>query len=79
MVGWIPLDDILLVDDLGDAFNEPPHILAMRDHRHSFFAHTRAFLQPDRDRNGGHLDPENLKRVKLFPDLIPDVEWKDRW
>jgi hypothetical protein len=22
MVGWIPLDDILLVDDLGDAFKE---------------------------------------------------------
>lgn len=79
IVGWISLDDILLVDDLGDAFNEPPHILAMRDHRHGSFTHTRAFLQPDRDPDGDHLDLENLKRTRLFPDPIPDREWKQRW
>lgn len=79
IVGWIPLDDILAVDNLGDAFNEPPHILAMRDHRHRFFTHTRVFLQPDRDPDSDHLDPGNLKRMSLFPDPIPDVEWKHRW
>jgi hypothetical protein len=36
MVGWIPLDDIFFVDDLGDAFNEPPHLIVTRDDRHGF-------------------------------------------
>ena len=74
VVGWIPLDDILLVDDLGDAFNEPPHILATRDHKYGFFAHTRAVLQLDRKTDDDHLDPSNLKRAELFPVPIPDVE-----
>jgi hypothetical protein len=78
-VGWISLDDILLVDDLGDAFNQPPHILAVRDHRHGFFKHTRTYLQADRDQGGVHLDPDDLKRTRLFPDPIPDVERKNRW
>lgn len=79
VVGWIPLDDILLVDDLGDAFNEPPHMLVTRDHPHGFFTHTRTFLQRDREPNAEHLDPSTLRRTKLFPDPIPDVEWKSRW
>ncbi len=79
IVGWIPMDDILIVDDLGDAFNGPPHILVTRDHRHGFFAHTRTFLQSDRDPDGDYLDPGDLKRTSLFPDPIPDVESKQRW
>jgi hypothetical protein len=78
VVGWIPLDDIVLVDDLGDAFNEPPHILVTRDHKHGFFAHERAYLVRDRD-EGEHVPAEDLRKVKLFPDPIPDVEWSQRW
>jgi hypothetical protein len=76
VVGWIRYDDILLVDDLGDAFNEPPHLLVQRQHKHGFFAHQRSFLQLDRVQDAEPLDPDRLKRTALFPDPIPDVEWK---
>jgi hypothetical protein len=79
VVGWIPYDDILLVDDLGDAYNEPPHVLVTRDHQHGFFAHKRAFVMFDRTDDEKHIPVEELKRVNLFPEPIPDVEWrKDR-
>jgi hypothetical protein len=79
MVGWIPLDDILLVDDLGDIFNEPPHLLVTRDHRHGFFADVRPFLVMDRDLSDDeHIDPAARKRATLYPHPIPDVEWKQR-
>jgi hypothetical protein len=74
VVGWIPYDDILLVDDLGDAFNEPPHVLATRGHAHGFFAQTRSFLRGDRDMDSEPLDAAKLRRIKLFPEPIPDVE-----
>lgn len=79
VVGWIPLDDVLVVDDLGDAFNEPPHLLVTHDHPHGFFSHVRPYIELDRDSSGDHIDPDGLKRVQLFPDPIPDVEWKQGW
>lgn len=76
VIGWIPYDDILIVDDLGDAYNESPHVLVERVHRFGFFAHQRSFIQLDRDRESGILHPEELRRARLFPNPIPDVEWK---
>lgn len=77
MAGWIPLDDILLVDDLGDAANDPPHLLVTRDHRHGFFTRVRRSLVLNGDRSDKYIDPATLKRAKLFPDPIPDVEIPD--
>jgi hypothetical protein len=77
IVGWIDYDDILLVDDLGDAFHEPPHVLVNRGPR-GFFAHTRELLQLDRDHARDPYDPAKLRRTRLFPDPIPDVEWRER-
>jgi hypothetical protein len=83
MVGWIPLDDILLVDDLGDAANDPPHLLVTRDHRYGFFTDVRRSLVLDGHRSDEHIDPAALKRAKLYPDPIPEVEIPDpewnRW
>jgi hypothetical protein len=78
-VGWIRLDDILLVDDLGDIFNEPPHVLVTREHKYGFFGHVRQYLELDRHDTHERLDPDELRRVNLFPDPIPDVEWKREW
>jgi hypothetical protein len=74
VVGRIPLDDILLVDDLGDAANDPPHLLVTRDHRHGFFTRVRQSLILNGDRSAEHIDPAALKRAKLYPDPISDVE-----
>jgi hypothetical protein len=84
-VGWIMLDDVLLVDDLGDIVNDPPHILAMRGAQHGFFTRTRLYIRPE-ESPGAHppLTPkpelrplEDVKRLSLFPDPLPDVEWGD--
>ena len=48
IVAWIDYDDIMLVDDLGDAFHEPLHVFVNRGPR-GFFSHTQAFLQLDRN------------------------------
>ncbi len=79
VIGWIRLDDILLVDDLGDVFNEPPHILVRREHENGFFAHSRAFVEVDHGAKRESYPASELRRAKLFPDPIPDVEWKQRW
>lgn len=76
VVGWIPYDDILLVDDLGDAYNEPPHVLVERVHKFGFFAHQRSFIRLDRGIGDEILHPEDLRKARLFPTPIPDVEWK---
>ncbi len=77
LVGWIDYDDILLVDDIGDAFFEAPHVLVTRDHAHGFFAHTRTYIVPDR-REDDPLAAEELIRASLFPNPIPEVEWQGR-
>jgi hypothetical protein len=76
VVAWIPYDDILLIDDLGDAFNEPPHLLVNRDHKHGFFSHTRSFLRLDRHLDEPLLNPNELHKANLFPTPVPDVEWQ---
>lgn len=78
-VGWIRFDDILLVDDLGDAFHDPPHILLRRDNEHGFFTHTRRFLTLDQHGSHERFDPAELRRTRKFPDPIPEVEWKREW
>lgn len=78
VVGWIPFDAILLVDDLGDVYNEPPHLLVTRDHPYGFFAHQRTFVTLDRAHDESRISVEELRRKRLFPDPIPDVEWRTR-
>jgi hypothetical protein len=82
-VDWIDFDDVLLVDDLGDAIHEPPHVLVTRDREHGFFSRVRAFIEPQHVRGPGPLVPppgrelrplEELRREQLFPDPLPDVE-----
>ena len=77
-VGWIGLDDILLVDDLGDVFNRPPHVLAHRDREHGYFFRTRTFVQTNDHRSRKTFPANELRRTKLFPNPIPDVAG-DRW
>lgn len=87
-VGWIPLDDILLVDDLGDAFNQSPHLLVTQDHAHGFFSNVKTFIQREPNYSPAPIAPprewkvrpiEELNRISLFPDPLPDVEITDRW
>lgn len=66
-IGLIHFDDIILVDDIGDALFEPPHVLATRNAPHGFFRYVRSFIE-----DGDQLLPtDELRRKKLFPDPIP--------
>jgi hypothetical protein len=78
-IGWIRLDDILLVDDLGDVFNPPPHLLVRRDQKHGFFHRTRTFVRVDGHKQQEVLRADDLRRTRLFPDPIPDVESTSAW
>jgi hypothetical protein len=73
-VGWISLDDIHLVDDLGDAAYDPPHLLVTRDHQYGFFTRVRSDLVLNEDRPTDRIDSAALKRAKLYPDPIPNVK-----
>ena len=84
-VGWIPLDNILLVDDLGDAFHEPPHLLVTRDHAHGYFTHVKTYLELEKAsgtrgfaRASEFRPIDEFKRGEMFPNPIPDVEWKSQ-
>lgn len=69
-LGFMRLDDILLIDDLGDVVNEPPHILALRDSEHGFFVEMGQRLMVDSDSD--LVDVAGLKRASLFPNPIPE-------
>jgi len=79
-VGFLPIDEVLLVDDLGDAMNDPPHLLAERGRKHGYFTRTKLFLELERHgvRTAPRelMDTGSLTRARLFPDPIPDVEWR---
>lgn len=70
-------DEILLVDELGDAFFDPPHLLIERGPE-GFFTDIRQFLVQDRQRDELR-DVAQLARATLFPHEIPEVEWESRW
>jgi hypothetical protein len=86
-VGFVPYDDILLVDDLGDAAHEPPHLLVTRDHQAGYFDRVRVFLEREPGRRSPLDAPtddpwqpiEDLERAVMFPDPIPDVELENPW
>ena len=74
VIGWVHFDDILLVDEIGDGYNEPPHVLVQRDPTYGFFRNTRAFVTQNQQ-----LHPaDELKRDKLFPDPIPETPPPDQ-
>lgn len=72
--GWIHFDDILLVDDIGDAHFDPPHILASRTARSGFFRRVEGFILQRYGSDTRFQVADGLERKPLFPDPIPEIE-----
>ena len=71
--GWIHYDDILLVDDIGDAWFDPPHILVSRTAQFGFFRYMNGFVVKGYGHGRKVFPAGELKRKKLFPDPLPEV------
>lgn len=71
-IGVLPYDAILAVDEIGDAYHEGPHLLV--DYRgKSPFERTRMVVDVADGFSHTRFFPEEEKRVKFFPDVIPEV------
>ena len=71
--GFIHYDRILLIDDLGDACHEPPHLIIDCGSGHGFFDDFRVAVEGDHRWSEQHFFPEDSKRTALFPKVMPKI------
>lgn len=71
--GFIHYDRILLVDDIGDSYHEPPHIIVDGANGRGFFDHFRAVIENNDRWQPRHVFADSSKRTQLFPQPIPEV------
>lgn len=71
--GWIHFDDILLIDDIGDSYFDPPHVLVARTAASGFFRRMNGFISQRYGSGKDVWQVDHLRRMALFPDPIPDV------
>lgn len=81
LLGRIPYDRIVLVDDVGDIANEEPHLLIDflpgRNLIEKTFG-TKLFetLETTQSYSNRSIAPDEAKRIKFFPDEIPEEVYK---
>lgn len=71
VIRTIPYDRILAIDDIGDIYNEPPHLLVeFRPDGDPFEPGSHPWIEGVGSYRPG-IRPEKDKRVKFFPDIKP--------
>lgn len=75
LVGWVRYDDLILVDDLGDAYHPYPHLLTMRDKEHGLFYRTKWYLMVGSGPSEEALPLQGMRRRREFPVPVPDIPW----
>jgi hypothetical protein len=74
LYGFIHYDRILIIDDIGDNYHEPPHVIVdCRTGRLGFFDDVRAIIETDDRRSSKRLFADEAKRQALFPKVLPTV------
>jgi hypothetical protein len=76
----IHYDRIYAVDDIGDVYNKPPHLLVDYYTDDDPFDPKEFWFLEDRKQFGSKYSRlDNMKRVDYFPDEIPDrrEEWQE--
>jgi hypothetical protein len=63
----------LLVDDLGDAYHEPPHVILDCAASQGFFDDVRPVIETDDEWAPRYFFADDAERVQLFPQIIPEV------
>lgn len=77
-IGLIPYEHVLLCDEIGDRYNEPPHLLIEYKPGGSPFRSYGQWLQPMVGYAGDRIfEPDPKKRVSIFPTPLPDL--RDEW
>lgn len=70
---WIHYDRILAFDEIGDAYNEAPHLLVdYRADGNPFEPRIHYFLKSAQRYSTTSMVPDDGTRVQFFPDEIPD-------
>ncbi len=76
----IHYDRIIAVDELGDLYNEGPHLLVDFIGGSPFEDRTYYYLESYRNRFARHVEPDPDRRIEFFPQDIPDRhdEWMEQ-
>lgn len=67
----IHYDQILAVDEIGDAYHEPPHLLVDYEGRDSPFRRSKLFVDRRPYGSGNQIPVEELERHSFFPEQCP--------
>lgn len=70
-------DQILAVDEDGDAHHEGPHLYVDFEGRSSPFRRARTFLRAGIGRREPLIPVEDFKRRRFFPKKLPERTWAD--
>jgi hypothetical protein len=72
-IGLIPYDRILLCDDLGDHYHEPPHLLVEFGSSGEPFSGYLTWIEGTGSNADRRIwEPDEAKRVSRFPNPLPD-------
>ena len=77
VIGLIHYDQVVLIDDLGDYFNEAPHLLVDFPSNEELFKEYITILVKGYGINERHWRPEEMSRIQLFPKIIPEISLED--
>jgi hypothetical protein len=75
----IHYDQIMLVDELGDAYHPPPHLIVDYEERSTPFRRSRLFLEMGHGYTKKQEPVDGLTREDIFSKPIPEIpeeEWK---
>ncbi len=70
--GLIHYNDILAIDEHGDAFHPGPHILVELNNENGLFTRFSDIVKGGSGPSGYEFLPTEEKKVRLFPDTFPD-------
>jgi hypothetical protein len=74
---FIPFGRILAVDEIGDTYHEPPHLLVeYREGNDPFEPKVIRLIESSNSYDNREIIAEEENRIKFFPDEIPEVETK---
>ena len=78
-IGLIPYDRILLCDELGDHYHEPPHLLVEYNPSGEPFAGYANWIEGTGTNSEGRIwEPDPAKRISVFPKPLPDKRLERR-
>ena len=73
VLGFIHYDRVVVIDEIGDRYNEPPHVLVDCMAPDHLFGDYRAVVESGYGFDLRRLFPEEAERRTLFPTTFPEI------